>query len=86
MKSSYLTTPPTSLPYDNNTYTFGRIGHHNVVICAQLDIFFRVRCPIGRPDQQKRTPALAPAARAQGFRTMAEDEAALDLNCNIWTQ
>jgi nucleoside phosphorylase len=27
-------TLPTSSPHDNNTYTFGRIGHHNVVIAC----------------------------------------------------
>jgi hypothetical protein len=25
---------PTSSPHDNNTYTYGRIGHHNVVIAC----------------------------------------------------
>jgi hypothetical protein len=27
-------TPATNLLHDNNTYTFGRIGHHNVVIAC----------------------------------------------------
>ena len=25
---------PVSSPHDNNTYTFGRIGHHNIVIAC----------------------------------------------------
>jgi hypothetical protein len=27
-------TLPSSSPHDNNTYTLGRIGHHNVVIAC----------------------------------------------------
>jgi|SRR5271155_3120214 len=52
-------TLPTSSLHDNNTYTFGHIGHHNVVIaCLPKDKYGLISAASVAKDMLRRFPSI----------------------------